>query len=407
MNRAAAVVVVALSWLATIGAASAIAASPPAACNGVPQVTDPVGDGHHTGTDVTAAWLSEAGGSLQAVIRVRYGTWRPEHEDEPITGSEYALVFSVDGVRRYVRLSAPLTGPLVYDYGTWVGGGSFSSMGTTTGSVTPGVEQAAVIDVPTSALGIAPGTRLGQPIALTIDGRAANGDPHWVDKAPGGTDPSDTAVGADYVVGSCGGGTGTTGGDGGGTVATTTAVEVTAPSVIVGGGMARVGGTVLPAREGVVVHVTISPAGGAAGRERSFSVVTGSDGSFAARVQVLETSRVRAVAETIGSQTATVTVRSRIRVTRRRTSAGVELVRVQTWPALPGKLLLLEASSVEPSATRITRLTRRTATFVIAVRRAARSRYQIVFVPSSDRAERSVSRSFLLAPTWRPRTRSH
>ena len=46
-------------------------AQPPDPCGGTPQIADVTDDGHHKTTDVLAAWLTETGGRLQAVIRVQ------------------------------------------------------------------------------------------------------------------------------------------------------------------------------------------------------------------------------------------------------------------------------------------------------------------------------------------------
>src|SRR4051794_2413628 len=66
----------------------------PAPCNHAPKITDPSGDGHHPGTDVLAAWWSEAAGRLQAVIQVRAGIWVAEHNDAEFNGSGFALIFN-------------------------------------------------------------------------------------------------------------------------------------------------------------------------------------------------------------------------------------------------------------------------------------------------------------------------
>ena len=67
---------------AAVGVSALAAASPPAPCNGAAQITDASEDGHHPSSDVLAAWFSEASGHLQAVIKVRAGTWVAEHDDD-------------------------------------------------------------------------------------------------------------------------------------------------------------------------------------------------------------------------------------------------------------------------------------------------------------------------------------
>ena len=86
------------------------AAAPPAPCNNAPQITDATGDGHHAPTDVLAAWWSEADGRLQAVIQVYAGTPVAEHDEAQTPVAGYALVYTADGLTRYVRASLPLRG---------------------------------------------------------------------------------------------------------------------------------------------------------------------------------------------------------------------------------------------------------------------------------------------------------
>ena len=111
-----------------------------------------------------------------------------------------------------------------------------------------------VIDVP-AALGARPGSLLAAPYVITYDGINA-GVPDWVDHAPGGVEPDDGARGADYVVGGCspGGGAGGSGG-GGATPGAPTAVTLSAPPRLTGGGRALISGTVMPAKAGVDVAI--------------------------------------------------------------------------------------------------------------------------------------------------------
>ena len=174
------------------------ATTPPAACNDIPQITDAGGDGHHANEDITAAWFSEAGGRLQAVLRVRTGVWEPAHDDSET--ADFAVLFTTGGATRYVRLVARRGNDLRYDHGTWTQAGGFATEGATAGSVIAGSGGTVTIDVP----GVTAGTKLASPFALTADGTEGGG-PHWVDKAPGGETPvGDGSFGADYVVGSCG-----------------------------------------------------------------------------------------------------------------------------------------------------------------------------------------------------------
>src|SRR4051812_4299406 len=88
---------------ASVPAATGVAAAAPAPCNGVPQIPDATGDGHHATSDVLSAWLSEDSGHLQAVIQVHAGDWVPEHTDAAINGSGFAMLFTLNGRTGYVR----------------------------------------------------------------------------------------------------------------------------------------------------------------------------------------------------------------------------------------------------------------------------------------------------------------
>jgi len=355
-------------------AAPAAAAVPPP-CGGVAQIADAVGDGHHDNTDVTAAWFSEQAGRLQAVIRPRVAVWEPAHDDSDAAG--FAFLFAAGDTTRYVRAEAPRGGPVRFDHGAWTPAGGFASAGPTTGEAVAGSGGAVAIDVP----GVAAGTVLARPFVLTYDGVTGTA-PHWVDRAPGGVAPDGVETGADYVAGTCAGsGPGPAPGPGGGT-ATTTAVVLDAPRRIVGGGRAVIGGRVTPARAGVTVELTASARRSAVRRAR-----TQADGTFSLLVPVRETTRLRAVAEGIGSQTRTLTVVSRVHIRIARTPGGGAVVRGRVSPKLPGRVLLLRANGVEPvAATRA-----RDGRFRLRLRQPRRGRYQAVFIPSGARAERSTS----------------
>jgi hypothetical protein len=348
------VAVGALALTALVVSAGAAHAAPPA-CNNSPQITDDSGDGHHASSDVVAAWFTEAGGKLQAVIQVRAATFLPEHGDADVNGSGFAL--------------------LTYDYGTYAPGAFFTTLGATTGSVERGPGTGATtIDIP-AALGATPGTLLGAPFALTYDG-ISGGVPAWVDHAPGAEDPGDPARGADYVVGACGSG----GGGPGGVAVRTLAVTISAPSKLTGGGRAIVSGNVTPARAGVEVSVTRS-----AHATRVTKVRTEADGSYALLVPVNESTRVQAVAEGIHSGTRTIGVRSRTRLRVRHAHSGAAYLSGTVAPALPGRALLLRPDS--PAVLARAAVTRGR----FAFHRRLRGAYQVVYVPSGERAERSSS----------------
>ena len=291
-------------------------AAPPAPCAGT-QITDAPGDGHHTNTDVTAAWLTESAGRLQAVVQVNNGLWAPAHEDSASAG--VALLYELAGQTRYVRVQMFAGGAApTFDQGTWTRAGGFASAGATGGALTTGAGGTVTLDV----AAVAAGTVLARPFVLTYDGEES-GQPHWVDRAPGATTPDDTAAGADFVAGSCApAAPGTPTGP-----VTTTAVELKAPKKKTGGGTVTVSGTVTPARAGVTVAVTAS-----ARRSTTRTVTTGADGSFSLKLPLSETTRVRAVAEGRGSQTLTVQMYSKVRVKLRRLKSGTVVVSGTTSP---------------------------------------------------------------------------
>jgi hypothetical protein len=357
-----------------LGSASATSAAAPSPCNGIPQITDPSGDGHHSSSDVLGAWLSEEAGRVQAVIQVRAGTWLPEHDDAEVNGSGFVFLFAAGGQTQFVRATAPPAGggPIAYDYGTYSAAGGFASVGSTSGEVAYGTGGTVTIDVP-AATGAVAGAVLSRPFVLTYDG-ITGGVSDWVDHGPGGTAPDDPSVGADYVVGSCNPATAPT---------QPTALSLTAPGRIVGGGRVLVRGRVAPALEGVAVTLT------RAARRTSVShAVTGADGGFAVRVPIPETTRLRAVAGSIGSQTLTVTVRSRVRIAVRRLRSGRVRVSGRFKPALPGRVLLLRTTAVRPTAQRRVGGSGR---FRFGFAHLKRGRYQAVYIPSGGRAERSTS----------------
>jgi hypothetical protein len=144
-------------------------------------------------------------------------------------------------------------GRAVVRLGTWSSPGTFVSAGSTTGSLEPGPGGAATIDIP-AATGAVAGAVLEDPFVLTWDGYGVS-EPHWVDRAPGGTTPAGSEYGADYVVGGCGtpGGPGGTPGPGEAPLA---AVALSAPAKRTGAGRVRVRGRVVPGRGGVPVELT-------------------------------------------------------------------------------------------------------------------------------------------------------
>ena len=339
------------------------AAVPPAPCNNAPQITDAAGDGHHTPTDVLSAWWSEANGRLQATIKVAAGNLVPEHGDAP--GAQYAFIYSVGPQPRYVRGTIPVSGPPAFDHGTYTGT-EFVSAGATAGVVEPvaGTGGTITIDVPA----IPAGTPLIGLRVLTSDG------PDFVDHAPGGAAPNDSARGADYIVGSCNAPA----------ALTTTSVQLAAPKTVKGRKTVTVSGKVVPARAGVPVTITRT----ANKKGADTRVTSAADGSFTARIAISETSALRAVAEGIGSPELTVTARSTVKIKVRRHKDGSATVTGTVNPKLPGRIQWLRSNAVKPSA-RTT--TRSNGTFRLRLKAPRKGRYQVVFIPSDERAERSTS----------------
>src|SRR4051812_26851716 len=354
--------------LALAAAPATAAAAPPAPCHNAPQLTDVASDGHHPGTDLLAAWWSEATGHLTATIQVRSGLFVAEHDDADINGSGFALIYNGTS---YLRALAPAQehagDPVAFDYGTYANG-AFTSAGATTGTVDKGPNGSVTID--TAA---APGTRLSAPYVLTWDG-INNGVPTWVDHAPAGTDPADPSIGADYIVGSCNP-----------IVApvTTTAVTISAPKSVTGRRTITVTGRVVPARGGVTVALVRDAA-----KDATSTATTAADGTWSVKVPIGETTRLRATAEGIGSNELTVTANANVKIKVRRRHDGSAVVTGTVDPKLPGKVLWLRTNAVAPSA-RTT--AKRGGTFRLVLKHPKRGRYQAVFIPNGERAERATS----------------
>lgn len=356
-----------LSAMAAVAAFAPQAwANPPAPCAGI-QITDAPGDGHHANTDVTAAWLTESGGRLQAVVQVANALWEPAHDDSASAG--VALLYEVAGELRYVRVQMFPGGAPAFDHGTWSRAGGFASAGPTAGALTTGASGTVTLDVP----GVLPGTVLARPFVLTYDG-TEGGEPHWVDRAPGATTPADLSPGADFVAGACA--------PAPPAAVTTTAVDLKAPKRRTGSGRVRITGTVTPPRAGVAVAITAE-----ARRESTHTVTTGADGAFALSLPISETIRVRAVAEGRGSQTLTVVMRSKVRIKVRKRASGTVVVTGTTSPKLTGRILWLRSDAVRPSK----RTTARNGRFTLRLKQPRRGRYQAVYIPNGGRAERSTS----------------
>jgi hypothetical protein len=163
----------------------------------------------------------------------------------------------------------------------------------------------------------------------------------------------------------------------------TAAVQLAAPTRIVGGGKnATVTGKALPGRSGVDVTLTRT-----AHTTAVSHATTAADGSFTFVVPVHETTRVRASAEGISSQTLTITVKSTVRIAVRRIGRAAR-ISGRISPALPGRVLILKTTAYRPTKTITSFLAGK---FSVLLARPSKGRYQAVYIPKGGRAERSTS----------------
>jgi hypothetical protein len=358
----------------------------------VVNVVDASGDGHHLETDILSAWLVEpSAGSLAAVLTMRNATWRPEHLDEETITSGAAVVFRVNGgPRQYLRVSSDEDGPEIYDHGTWSAVGGFAAAGAATGRVTYGFGGAVVIDAPVS-LRVTPGDRVTEIFGLTYDG-VTGGVTHWVDRAPGGTDPVGTAFGADYVVGACAaaGDSSGNGGGAGGSVTDPAATSAVALDVVASpraAGVVTVRGRVVPARAGVSVTVERRVAGAA----RSGVVRTASDGTYVATLPLRERTSIRASVGDVRSQSVEVAVRSRVSLAGWRNRSGAMGLTATVYPGLRGRILVLRPEDVRP--VRVIPVVDGRAVYRLALPRGLRGSFDAVYEPAAGRALSSSSQT--------------
>ena len=363
---AACVLMVLVGWV------PATASAEPTPCEEIRQITDARGDGHHINTDVISAWFDQTDEDIAVVIQPRLANWGPEHDDSDHAG--FAFLFSHDGVVRFVRARAWRDLPMSFDFGSWSPISGFLSESSATGSSTAGSGGRVRIALP-SEFGLENGDILTDTFVLTYDG-IDNGTPHWVDRAPGGTEPADSLFGADFVVGSCG----------------IEAIDpsTSAVSLIVqpsrrGTGSVEVTGSVLPARAGVDLELIVSSAGGS----RTLSAESGADGSFAHSLKVSETTTVRAKALDSGIESAAfrVLVRSMATLEVRNLADGRAVVSGNTSPGLPGRVLLLRPYEIKPTARTVARNGR----FSLRLGRSVRGSFRALYIPFNGRAERALS----------------
>jgi hypothetical protein len=159
-------------------------------------------------------------------------------------------------------------------------------------------------------------------------------------------------------------------------------VDLQARARITGGGPLRVTGAIRPARGGAAIALRAQ-----ATRTTTRTVTTRADGTFSVSLPIQETTRLRATADGLSSQTLTVTVAAKVRVKVRRARSGAVTVTGQVWPRLPGRILWLRDGAVSPTATTSPTAGR----FRLRFTRPRDGRYQAVFIPSGNRAERSTS----------------
>lgn len=355
-----------------LNGAAVAAASAPASC-GTAQISDVQGDGHHSNEDVVAGWFSESESGLKAVIQVNYAVWEPAHDDAE--EASFAFLFSSGGVTRYVRAQAPRPPEAIrYDYGSWTRLGGFTSEGTTSGEASPAASRGWVaMDIPKAIVPSA-GSVLGAPFILSSDGYSTPTEPHWVDRAPGGTSPDDGAErGADFTVGTCWGAP---------PPSHTTAVSLIAPSRSVGGGVVVVSGSVTPARAGVTVTLTVDTR-----TRRTRTLTTGPLGGFRTSIAIGEKTSLSATAEGIRSATRTVDVASVTTIRFVRLSSTTWRLDGTVRPSLPGQVMLLRTNAYLP--TRTTTASR--GRFTITLVRPVKGTYEAVFIPVGTTASRSTS----------------
>jgi hypothetical protein len=355
-----------------IGWAPATAKAEPTPCEEIRQITDARGDGHHINTDVIAAWFDQTDEDIAVVIQPRLANWGPEHDDSDHAG--FAFLFSYDGAVRFVRARAWRDQPISYDFGIWSPISGFQSEGSTTGSSTAGSGGRVRIVLP-EEFGLENGDLLADPFVLTYDG-IDYGVPHWVDRAPGGTEPADSLFGADFVVGSCGIEA---------TDPVTSAVSLIVQSSRRGTGSVEVTGSVLPARTGVELELTVSSVGG----NRNLSVQSGADGTFEHSLRITETTTVRARALDSGVESAgfRVLMRSVVTLRVRNLANGKAVVSGNTSPGLPGRVLLLRPYEIRPTA----RTVARNGKFSLRLGRSVRGSFRALYIPFNGRAERALS----------------
>lgn len=285
-----------------------IDSSKPSPCDGVFQVTDAKGDWHHDNTDVLGAFFRYANGAVTANVVVVDQHERVEHEGNVAVFWRMAWNGS-DGVRRWVGATGSR-----YEHGT-VDGTAYKVAGETQGTRFAGSNGIVQIVIP----GAGPGATLYQPVVLTGETKL-DGSPDYGDRAPGGTSPSETATGADYVVSECGAPAESPPGPGGSTSAGVTGVVLDESSLRLRYlKVATISGRLSPGNAGVRVELT-----DATGKVLG-TAATAEGGRFSLRLRVRERMELKVRAAGVSSATLPLEVDPLIRLRKRRVGSGLKV----------------------------------------------------------------------------------
>lgn len=286
----------------------AIDSSKPSPCDGVFQMTDVKGDWHHDNTDVLGAFFRYANGAVTANVVVADQHDRVEHEGNVAVFWRMAYT-GPDGVRRWVGATGSK-----YEHGT-VEGSAYQVTGETQGTRFPGANGIVQVVVP----GVGPGATLTGPVVLTGETKL-DGSPDYGDRAPGGTSPSETATGADYVVRECGAPAEPAPGSGGGTPAAVSGVVLDKVSMRLRYlKVATITGRISPGNAGVTVDLI-----DATGRVLGTAATT-DGGRFALKLRVRERMELKVRAAGVSSATLPIEVKPLIRLSKRKVKRGLKV----------------------------------------------------------------------------------
>lgn len=291
ISSAALAAALTFSFAATAGGADDGPAPQP--CDGVVQITDPAADSHHPNVDVTRAWFAY-GGAGKATLNIEVADLGPAVDHTENDRVLWRGIYSdPSGVRRYVQATvARGQTTATFEHGRATGT-SITREGETTGRLVPG--KSGVVSVALPASVVEDGRVLGHLVVIAAEANALSTS--WFDRAPGGTEPGDTAAtptGADWRISACGASSAappSTSTSGPGTTVATALTAVTLERDEVAARYGRtitLRGRVAPAAAGVPVDV-VDERGGVLG-----TATTNADGTFAFRVRVLRSARLAA-----------------------------------------------------------------------------------------------------------------